>query len=249
MRTSPSSPSSGGWGSSRSSTDGREGRAGPRRRLAPLGAAAGLLLALLVGLFVWTGDSIVDLVGRNPPPGGRVRHPPRRVPAGGDPRPRAQPAGAGAHHRVRDGRRRHRPVLARRPAHAQAAPFEHSCDPVRLGARRADLGRRDELDRDPDDRGGTCRGGDAAALAARLPRLRDHRLPRRRGAGRPRPTLAAFAPACRRALARRVHGTAGLLSFLAVEALSEAFAAQAALPNRSAEPGSSSSAWRAATSS
>ena len=27
-----------------------------------------LLLALLVGLFVWTGDSIVDLVGRNPPP-------------------------------------------------------------------------------------------------------------------------------------------------------------------------------------
>jgi ZIP family zinc transporter len=27
-----------------------------------------LLLSLLVGLFVWTGDSLVDLVGRNPPP-------------------------------------------------------------------------------------------------------------------------------------------------------------------------------------
>ena len=27
-----------------------------------------LLLAFLVGLFVWTGDSLVELVGRNPPP-------------------------------------------------------------------------------------------------------------------------------------------------------------------------------------
>ena len=49
-------------------------------------------------------------------------------------------------------------------------------------------------------------GRDATAVGAGLPRLRDHRLPRRRAADRARPALAAVAPARRRKVARRVHG-------------------------------------------
>ena len=98
------------------------------------------------------------------------------------------------------------PFDGRRPADARTAAFEHDRDPVRLGRGRPDRRRRDELDRDRDGRGDSGRGRDAGPERQQHPRLRDHRLPRRRPARRARPALAALAAAGRPALADRLHG-------------------------------------------
>ena len=134
-----------------------------------------LLLALVVGAFVSGGDSLVDLIGRNPPRGGRVRHPPRRVPARRDPDPGPQPAARGADDRLGHGRRRDRPVHARRARDAEAPPLEHDRRPLRLGRGRPDLRRRHELDRDRDGEGDPGGRRDADRLGARVPRLRGDR--------------------------------------------------------------------------
>ena len=65
--------------------------------------------------------------------------------------------------RLGHGRRRDRPVHARRRRDARPAALEHDRRPLRLGRGRADLGRRDELDRDRDDEGDRRRGRDAGA--------------------------------------------------------------------------------------
>ena len=118
-------------------------------------------------------------------------------------------------------------------------------------AGRADRGRHHQLDRDRDGAGGPGRGRDADRLARRASSATassaswSASCPSRWGCsgcrrcGGPSPQwLAAF-----------MALTAGLLSFLGVEALFEAFQLQAALPGRhSAAPGSSCSASRSATS-
>ena len=96
------------------------------------------------------------------------------------------------------------------------------------------------------DRG---RGRDAGAPRRELPRLRAHRAPGRHPPGRAR---AAWLPSLRRAsrewLAAFMALTAGLLTFLALEALSEALDLQAALPSGLGGVGSSCSASPRATS-
>ena len=111
---------------------------------------------------------------------------------------RPQPAAAGPDDRLGHGRRRDRAVHRRRAGDAEPAALEHRRDPVRLGRGRPDLGRRHELDGDRDGRGDRRRGRDPAAVGEGLPRLRDHRLPRRRRPRRARPALAAVAAPRRR---------------------------------------------------
>ena len=101
------------------------------------------------------------------------------------------------------------PYDARRPADARPAALDDDRRPVRLGGGRADLGRRDELDRDPDDGGDRRRRRDADGGAAKRPRLRADRLPRRRRARRARPALAAVAAPRGARMARGVHGAHG----------------------------------------
>ena len=129
--------------------------------------------------------------GREPAAGRRVRRAPGRVPRGRDPRPGAEPAARRPDDRGRHGRRRDRPVHARRPRDARAAPLEHDRDPVRVGRGRPDRDRGHELDGDPDDHGGAGRAADARARRPRLPRLRADRRARRRRPRRARPPLAA----------------------------------------------------------
>ena len=117
-----------------------------------------------------------------------------------------------------------------------------------MGGGRADLGRRDELDRDPDDRGDRRREGDTGRLRTKRAGLRVARflvgvVPIALG--------LLWLPSLRRAapewLAAFMALTAGLLTFLAVEALTEAFELQAALPSALGGLASSSSASRSAT--
>ena len=94
------------------------------------------------------------------------------------------------------------------------------------GSRRSDHGRGDELDGDRDRRGDPGGDRDAAAVGRGLLRLRADRAPRR---GAPVALGLLWLPALRQAgavwLSAFMAFTAGLLSFLGVEALSEAFAA------------------------
>ena len=94
----------------------------------------------------------LELRRHEPAAAGRVRRPPRRVPARRDPHPGHEPAAGRPDDRLGDRRRRDRPVHARRAGDARPAALEHDRRPVRLGRGRADRGRRHELDRDRDGR-------------------------------------------------------------------------------------------------
>ena len=111
--------------------------------------------------------------------------------------------------------------------------------PYRLGRGRADRRRGHELDGDRDGDGGRGRRRDADAVGARLPRLRADRLPRRASC-RSRSGCSGC-PSLRRAdpqwLAAFMALTAGLLSFLGVEALTEAFAAAGGAAGAARRPG------------
>ena len=83
--------------------------------LAPVGARPGRAARVAVSFVISSGDSIVDLIGGNPPPADVFD-----VRRWSSPRARSaspsQPAARRPHHRLGDRRRRHRPLRARRPA-------------------------------------------------------------------------------------------------------------------------------------
>jgi zinc transporter, ZIP family len=190
-----------------------------------------LLLALLVGLFVWTGDSLVDLVGRNPPPADEFDI--RRV-------------------EFEPGVIR---VLVRNPQEQELTIASVTVDdaivPYSLDGSRTLKRLRsstvvipyDWVRDEPISVGVTSSSGiqttEEVAAAVETPQ------PSPRGflgygiigflvGVVPVALGLLWLPSLRRADARWLAAfmalTAGLLSFLAVEALSEAFAAQAALP-------------------
>ena len=223
-RTSPSSPSSAGWATSRSRTVTERAPDGRWRRLAwRLWALVPIvLLALAVArrrLAAATGSS--TSIGGTPPPADEFDV--RRVEfrAGRDPDPGAQPAAGRPDHRVGDRRRRDRPVHPRRAGDARPAALEHDRRPVRLGPGRPDRRRRHELDGDRDGRGDRrrpCRRrsraraassatGSSGCSSASSPSRSACSGCRRCAAPSPR-WLAAF-----------MALTAGLLTFLGVEAL------------------------------
>ena len=163
-----------------------------------------MLLALLVGLFVWTGDSIVDLVGRNPPPADgfdirRVEFQPGeiRVLVRNPQEQRLTIASVTVDDAIvpcsLDG-----PRTLKRLVRARLIPYDWVPD----GAISVGVTSSTGIETTEE----VPAAVETPQPSPRGPGLQDHRPPRRRGAGRPRPTLAAFAPACRRALARGVHG-------------------------------------------
>jgi zinc transporter ZupT len=190
-----------------------------------------LLLAVLVGLFVWTGDSLVELVGRNPPPADEFDV--RRV--------EFQPGEI--HVRVRNPQQQELTIAS---VTVDDAIVPYSLD----GPRTLDRLRSstvvipyDWVQDEPISVGVTSSTGiqttEEVAAAVETPQ------PSARGflgygiigllvGVVPVALGLLWLPSLRRADARWLAAfmalTAGLLSFLAVEALSEAFAAQAALP-------------------
>ena len=201
MRTSPSSPSSAGWASSRSPTSGalrvaatvgadqRAGASGRSFRSSCSSVAVGRV-------FASTGGSLVDLARA------RTR---RRPTSSTSARVEFKPG------EIRDQGHATRSTddltIASVTVDDAIVPFRldgpqtlgrlRSSDdrrPVRLGRGRADLGRRDELDRHPDDAGCRPPPSRRPGLERGLPRLRADRLPRRRRADRARPRLASVAP-------------------------------------------------------
>ena len=180
---------------------------------------------------------------REPAAGRRVRRAPRRVPAGRDP------------DRVRNPQSDDLTIalvtvddaivpftLDGPPSSAACARARSSC-PIRLGRRRADRGRDHQLDRHPDD--------EQIAAAVETPR------PSRRGflgyaligflvGVVPIALGLLWLPSLRRADARWLAAflalTAGLLTFLGVEALSRRSSCRRRCPARSAAPASSCSA-------
>ena len=253
-RTSRSSPSWAGWASSTWSTDGAgaaAGRAGAGWRLWALVPI--LLLVGVVSVFAATGDSIGDLVGRNPPPTRRVRHPPGRVRARRDPDPRHEPAA----------RRRSRSrsvtvddaivpytldgpgTLERLRSRTIVVPFEWvEDDPISVGVTSSTRDRDDGRRSRPRSRrrGASPRG---------VPRLRADRASSS-ASSRSR-SGSIWLPSLRRAdaaLAGRVHGAHGRPA----HASSPSTRSPRRSPSRrrfpagSAAPGSSCSASRPATS-
>ena len=166
-----------------------------------------LLLVGVVALFASTGASLLDLVGRAPPPADefdvrRVEFKPGeiRIRVTNPQRQELTIASVTVDDAIV-------PFRLDGPADARPAALEHDRRPVPVGRGRPLHGRDHELERDRDD----ARRSPAAvetrgASAARLPRLRADRPARRRRPGRARARLAALAAARRRALARRVHG-------------------------------------------
>ena len=151
-----------------------------------------VLLVAIVSLFAARADPLVDLVGENPPAPDmfdvrRVEFFPGEIQI-----------------RVTNPQRED-PTIATVTVDDAIVPFtldgpttlgacaRHDRRPLRLGGGRADLGRRHQLHGDPDDRGDCSRGRDAQLEPGRLPRLRDHRLPRRHRADRARSPLASVA--------------------------------------------------------
>jgi ZIP family zinc transporter len=190
-----------------------------------------LLLALLVGLFVWTGDSLVELVGRNPPPADEFDI--RRV--------EFEPGG------IR--------VLVRNPQEQELTVASVTVDdaivPYSLDGPRTLKRLRsstivipyDWVQDEPISVGVTSSTG--IQTTVEVPAAVETPQPSPRGflgygiigflvGVVPVALGLLWLPSLRRADARWLAAfmalTAGLLSFLAVEALSEAFAAQAALP-------------------
>jgi zinc transporter, ZIP family len=190
-----------------------------------------LLLALLVGLFVWTGDSLVELVGRNPPPADEFDI--RRV--------EFEPGG------IR--------VLVRNPQEQELTVASVTVDdaivPYSLDGPHTLKRLRsstivipyDWVQDEPISVGVTSSTG--IQTTVEVPAAVETPQPSPRGflgygiigflvGVVPVALGLLWLPSLRRADARWLAAfmalTAGLLSFLAVEALSEAFAAQAALP-------------------
>jgi zinc transporter, ZIP family len=190
-----------------------------------------LLLALLVGLFVWTGDSLVELVGRNPPPADefdirRVEFEPGEIRV-----------------RVRNPQQQELTIAS---VTVDDAIVAYSLDgPRTLERLRSStvVISYDWVRDEPISVGVTSSTGiqttEEIAAAVETPQ------PSGRGflgygiigflvGVVPVALGLLWLPSLRRADARWLAAfmalTAGLLSFLAVEALSEAFAAQAALP-------------------
>jgi zinc transporter, ZIP family len=190
-----------------------------------------LLLALLVGLFVWTGDSLVELVGRNPPPADefdirRVEFEPGEIRV-----------------RVRNPQQQELTIAS---VTVDDAIVTYSLDgPRTLERLRSStvVIPYDWVQDEPISVGLTSSTGiqttEEVAAAVETPQ------PSARGflgygiigflvGVVPVALGLLWLPSLRRADARWLAAfmalTAGLLSFLAVEALSEAFAAQAALP-------------------
>ena len=198
--------------------------------LAALGARAGALLAVVVGL-VTSGSSLVDLVGTNPPPADEFDI--RRVEfdAGRDPDPGDEPAARRADDRARSPSTT-RSSRSRSTGRATLERLRSSTIvvAVRLGRERPDLGRRHELDRDRDGEGDPRRGRDAGRLRPKgFLGYAIIGLPRRR-----RPGRASACSGCPRSgapdppwLAAFMALTGGLLTFLGVEALLEALELQA----------------------
>ena len=226
----------------------QRGRVMEARAPRPVGGLAGgsgrsarsLLLALAVGGFVATGSSLVELIGPNPPPADefdvrRVEFEPGEI-------------------RIRVTNPQQDDLTI------ASVTVDDAIVPVHARRARATLGRLrsstivvpfDWVEDEPIAVGVTSSTGietveeiPAAVETPRrrrrgLPRLRDHRLPGRRGA-RSRSACSG----CRRCaaptpqwLAAFMALTAGLLTFLGVEALSEAFELQAALPGALGGPG------------
>ncbi len=162
-----------------------------------------VLIVAVVSIFASAGGSLVDLVGHESAAGRRVRHPAGRVQAGRDPRPRAQPAAGRPHDRRRRDRRRHRPVRGRGLADARPARVARRSSFRSTGSRttRTSIGVTSSSGIQTDLRG-AGRGRDQGSdVRGGLPRLRAHRLPRRRRAGGARPCLAAVAAARERQVA------------------------------------------------
>ena len=197
-----------------------------------------LLLALLVGLFVWTGDSLVELVGRNPPPADvfdirRVEFGPGEIRV-----------------RVRNPQQEELTIAS---VTVDDAIVPYSLD----GPRTLDRLRSstvvipyDWVQDEPISVGVTSSTG--IQTTEEVPAAVETPQPSARGCLGfgiigflvgvvPVALGLLWLPSLRRADARWLAAfmalTAGLLSFLAVEALSEAFAAQAALPSALGGPG------------
>ncbi len=173
-----------------------------------------LFLAVVVGAFVTSGSSLLDLVGRNPPPADEFDI--RRIEfRPGEIRVRVtNPQTDAITIASVDCRQRNRAVHGRRAFQRQAPALEHGRRPVRLGPGRADLRRHHQLDRDRDGRGRRRRGRDSDRLRKGLPRLRDHRLSGRRRTRRVGPPLAAVAAPGEPEMARCLHGTDRRAPFL-----------------------------------
>ena len=165
-----------------------------------------VLLVGVVSLFVASGDSLTGLIRDNPPAADtfdirRVEFHPGEIRIRvTNPQPEDLTIAVG------DRGRRDRAVLTRRAADARSAALVDDRRAVRVGAGRADLGRRHLLHGDPDDRGDRGRRRDAVDRRAQRPRLRTDRLPRRRRADRVRIALAPVAAPRRAAVARGFHG-------------------------------------------
>jgi zinc transporter ZupT len=190
-----------------------------------------LLLALLVGLFVWTGDSLVELVGRNPPPADefdirRVEFEPGEIRV-----------------RVRNPQQQELTIAS---VTVDDAIVPYSLDGPRTLERLRSSTVVIPYDWVPDEPisvGVTSSTG--IQTTEEIPAAVETPQPSARGflgygiigflvGVVPVALGLLWLPSLRRADARWLAAfmalTAGLLSFLAVEALSEAFAAQAALP-------------------
>jgi zinc transporter, ZIP family len=190
-----------------------------------------LLLALLVGLFVWTGDSLVELVGRNPPPADefdirRVEFEPGEIRV-----------------RVRNPQQQELTIAS---VTVDDAIVTYSLDgPRTLERLRSStvVIPYDWVQDEPISVGLTSSTG--IQTTEEVPAAVETPQPSARGflgygiigflvGVVPVALGLLWLPSLRRADARWLAAfmalTAGLLSFLAVEALSEAFAAQAALP-------------------
>jgi zinc transporter ZupT len=190
-----------------------------------------LLLALLVGLFVWTGDSLVELVGRNPPPADEFDI--RRV--------EFEPGEIRVH--VRNPQQQELTIAS---VTVDDAIVTYSLDgPRTLERLRSStvVIPYDWVQDEPISVGLTSSTG--IQTTEEVPAAVETPQPSARGflgygiigflvGVVPVALGLLWLPSLRRADARWLAAfmalTAGLLSFLAVEALSEAFAAQAALP-------------------
>ena len=192
-----------------------------------------VLLVAVVSLFAARGDVAARARRREPAGGRRFRRSPGRVLAGRDPDPGHEPPARRPDDRHGHGRRRDRALHARRPGHPRTASLLDDRRPLRLGRGRADQRRNHQLDGHPDDGGDRGRGRDAAA-----------RTRRASSATRSSAALVGIVPialgllwlpSLRRArpewLAAFMALTGGLLTFLAVEALTEALELQAVLPS------------------
>jgi zinc transporter, ZIP family len=190
-----------------------------------------MLLAFLVGLFVWTGDSLVELVGRNPPPADefdirRVEFEPGeiRVRVRNPQQQELTIASVAVDDAIvtysLDGPR----TLERLRSSTVVIPYDWVRDePISVGLTSSTgIQTTEEVPAAVETPQPSARGFLGYGIIGFLVGV----VPVALG--------LLWLPSLRRADARWLAAfmalTAGLLSFLAVEALSEAFAAQAALP-------------------